>query len=480
MNESPTFDDFERSIAHTLNVKADQLVVDDEETFDAYVPSPVTLGVSSDAIRPGWIRQHRRRLLAMAAAVALLVGGAAIVRTGSSNSGSVVASQNVAWYSDDASSLEVPSLLPDGWTISDVFPDTPGPSNLITWQLFAVDGPSPLSRGVVVGSEPTVSRGLPDGPTLTVRGQDAVTGPSNQPGIPADAVEVDWAEGDYFHDVVAVGMTQDEVVDFLESLTPRAEGEAGFDAPPGASLDELDTVTDPEQMHSRGVSYAGPEGFGSLSITLVDVPFGGGLLHRLVGEPHAGGLMVRDGDDDWSYVSLLRTDGRTVDLSTDSSDIREQPGGIVATLDSLQPADRQELLDMALAQPLRKTAIVDGWSVEVHGQTEDLGVCLTPPAHDPVCTLGFSDRELTTASALVDGEWVVVALTDGKAPTFATEPLYDAVDDYDRETLEGVFDRSDGRVFELVRVPAYADAVSVKVWETANSGYGTGHLRPGS
>jgi len=485
MNESPTLDDFERSVAHTLNVKADQLVVDGEETFDADVRPPVTLArASSDAARPRWIRQHRRRVLAMAAAVAVLVGGAAILRTRSSDSGSVVASQNVVWYSDDVSSMEVPSLLPDGWTIADVTPDSPWPTNLTTWQLFAVDGPSPLSRGVVVGSEPDVSRSLPDGPTLTVRGQDAVASPSNHPFIPAGAVEVDWAEGDYFHDVVAVGMTQDEVVDFLESLRPRAEGEAGFDAPPGASLDELETVTDAEQVHSWGLGYVGPEGVGSLTVMADDVPFGGGLLHRLVGEPHAGGLMIRNGDDDWSFVSLLRTDGWTVDLSTASSAIVEQPGGLVATLDSLQPAAPQELLDMGLAQPVRKTATVDGWRVEVHGQTEDLAVCLTPPAHEPVCTLGFSDRELTTASALVDGEWVVVALTDGRTPTFETEPPPNAEpdndDDDDRETLDGVLDRSDGRLVELVRVPASADAVSVMVRETANTAYGTGHLRPGS
>jgi hypothetical protein len=111
-------------------------------------------------------------------------------------------------------------------------------------------------------------------------------------------------------------------------------------------------------------------------------------------------------------------------------------------------------------------------------------VCLTPPAHDPVCTLGHSYRGLTTGSALVDGEWVVVALTDGSTPTFETEPLPtaepDSADDYDRETLNGVLDRSDGRVVELVRVPAYADAVSVTIWDTANTGYGTGHLRPSS
>jgi hypothetical protein len=481
MNESPALDDFERSIAHTLNVKANQLVVDDEEAFDADVPPPVTLvRVPSDAPRPRWIRQHRRRLLAMAAAVVLLAGGAAILRTSSSDSGSVVASQNVAWYSDDVSSLEVPSLLPDGWTITDVYPDSPAPADRTTWQLFAVDGPSPLSRGVLVGSEPNLDRSLPDEPTLTVRGQDAVTSPSNHPFIPAGAVEVDWAEGDYFHDVMAVGMTQAEVVAFLESLTPRAEGEAGFDAPPGASLDELDTVTLPEQMHSTGVTYTGPEGVGSLTVTVDDVPFGGGLIHRLVGEPHAGGLMIRNGDDDWYFVSLLRADGSTVDLSTNSPAIGEQPGGMEATLDSLRPTARRALLDMALAQPVRKTATVDGWRVVVHGRSEDLAVCLTPPARDPVCTLGFSDGDLTTASALVDGEWVVVALTDGGTPTVETEPLYDAVDDDDREALDGVVDRSDGRLVRLVRVPAHADAVSVMVWDTANTAYGTGHLRPGS
>ena len=67
MNDSPTLDDFERSIAHTLNVKAGQLVVDDEENFDTDVsPTVMMVRVSSDATRPGWIRQHRRRLLAMA------------------------------------------------------------------------------------------------------------------------------------------------------------------------------------------------------------------------------------------------------------------------------------------------------------------------------------------------------------------------------------------------------------------------------
>jgi hypothetical protein len=469
--------------AHTLDVKADQLVVDDEETFDADMPPSVTLvRASPDVTGPRWIRQHRRRLLAMAAAVAVLVGAAAILRTRTTGSGSVIASQNVVWYSDHVSSIEVPSLLPDGWTITDVYPDSPGPTNRTTWQLFAVDGPSPLPRGVVVGSKPGVSRSLPDGPTFTVRGQDAVASPSNHPFVPAGALEVDWAEGDDFHDVVAVGMTQDEVVDFLDSLTLRAGGEAGFDAPPGASLDELDRVTEADQMHSWGAAYNGPEGAGSLTVTADDVPFGGGLLHRLVGEPHAGGLMIRNGDG--HFVSLLRTDGSTVDLSSDSSAIVEQPGGIVATLDSLQPTTREALLDMALAQPVRKTATVDGWRVEVHGQTEDLAVCLTPPAHAPahapVCTLGFSDAELTTGSALVDGEWVVVALTDGRTPTVETEPMYDPVDDGERETLEGVLDRSDGRLVELVRVPASADAVSVTVPDSANTAQGTGHLRPGS
>jgi hypothetical protein len=322
--------------------------------------------------------------------------------------------------------------------------------------------------------------------TLTVRGQDAAASPSNDPVIPAGTVEVDWDEGDYSHDVVAVGMTQDEVVDFLESLTPRAEGEAGFDAPADSSLPELDTVTEAEQDRSWGTRYTGPEGVGDLSVSANDVPFGGGLIHRLLGEPHDGGLMIRNGDDDWSFVSLLRPDGWAVDVSTGSPTIVDQPGGIEATLDSLQPAERQELLDMALAQPVRKTATVDGWTVEVHGQTEDLAVCLTPPAHDPVCTLGYSSEELTTASALVDGEWVVVALTtDGRTPTVATEPpptaeSDSAGDDFDSETLDGVVDRSNGRVVELVRIPADADAVSVMIFDSPNTASGTGHLRPGS
>lgn len=488
MNDSPTLDDFERSIAHTLNVKADQLVVDDEETFDADVLPPVTMvPVPSDPARPGWIRQHRRRLLAMAAAVALLVGGVAILRTRSSNSASVVASQNVVWY-DDAPAIEVPTLLPEGWTITSVSSGPPTretPPTPITWQLFAVDGPSPLSRGVIVASEHDSDRGLPPGPTVTVRGRDAATGPSNQPGIPAGAVEVDWAEGDYFHDVVAVGMTQDEVVDFLDSLTPRADGAAGFDAPPGAPLDELDTVTDAEVTHSWGSQFTGPDGVGSLRVAATDVSFGGGLLHRLVGEPHAGGFMIREGGDDWDSVSLLRPDGWTVDLWVDSSSaIAEQLGGIEAILDSLRPADRQQLLDMALAQPVRKTATIDGWNIEVRGLTRDLAVCLTPPAHEPVCTLGSSFRGLTTGSALVDGEWVVVALSDGGTPTFETSRLPDeqhsADEHYDAEILEGPRTRSDGLVISLVHVPDGVDAVEVTIWDTPNSGYGSGHVRPGS
>lgn len=484
MNESPTLDDFERTIAHTLNVKADQLVVDDEETFDADVsPTVALVRVPSDATRPRWIRQHRRRLLAMAAAVALLVGGAAILRTRSSNSGSVVASQNVVWASDNAFSMEVPSVLPDGWTITDVAPGEDWPTNSITWQLFAVDGPSPLPRGVLLGSEPAVSPEAPSGATITVRGEDAVTGPSNQPGIPVGAVEVDWAEGDFYHDVVAVGMTEDEVVDFLNSLTPRADGEPGFDAPAGTSLPELDVVTEADRVHMWGSTYRGPGGVGSLTIHAEDAPFGGGLLHRLVGEPYAGGQIIRNGDDDYQSVSLLRADGWAVDLSIQSPTILQEPGLLEAILESLQPVERQQLLDMALAQPVTKTAIVDGWSVEVRGQYEDLAMCLTSPGHDPVCTLAYSDPELTSGSALVDDEWVIVALTDGKTPWFETDPSRNAqpdsaVDSDDYETLEGTVVRSDGQVVELVRVPAHVEAVQVMVPDGPNRWHGTGHLRP--
>jgi hypothetical protein len=100
----------------------------------------------------------------------------------------------------------------------------------------------------------------------------------------------------------------------------------------------------------------------------------------------------------------------------------------------------------------------------------------------------YSYGGLTAGSTLIDGDWVVVALTDGKVPTIQTEapggnhlPDSGIDDDFDSEILQGERSDSDGHVVVLVHVPADAEAVSITIPDAGrNESSGFGFERPGS
>ncbi|HEY3139987.1 MAG TPA: hypothetical protein VGJ86_02605 [Acidimicrobiales bacterium] len=473
--------DFEQTVVRTLQAKADQVVVDDEAQFhadDGAQPLSLVPGPPAASTRP----RRRGWLVAVAAALAVLVGGAAVVRGLGADHPDVTmpSADDVMWSpSDQGVAALVPSALPEGWNLAEVHAGVSLKEVPTTWQLFGVDGASPLPEGVVVGSHQKGAEVLSGEPTHRVQGHPAFMGPTTSPYVPAGALEIEWAADDVFHNVVAVGLTEAALLDFLDSLDPRTDPATGFDVPSGASLTELGATTTDDQVTISTVGYADPDGAGDLSVMVYSSNFGGGLLHRLVGEPHGDGFVIRGGDQDYRFVSLARGDGSVVDVSTRSGP--QDPGWLDLAVDSLVPVTRAQLVDMGVAQPVTVTSTVGQWTVEVHGHNGgSVAMCLTPVSGATMCTLAQSQMGFTTGSALVGGEWIVVALTDDSSEpaTIETSPSSLAEpESFDSETLRGEREESDGHVTELVSVPEAVDAVLVLV-ATDSGGSGYGYDRP--
>jgi hypothetical protein len=477
MNETPVLDDFEQAVVHTLQVKADQVVVDDG-SFSPDAPEPLRLRQQS----PGAVaRPGRARLaLAVAAAIAVLVGAAVVLRTSSTDDADLATGSPgfPGPAADDTTAALMPDMAPEGWTLADIthFRSSPEPT---TWQLFAVDGPSPLPRAVLVmsyvsvtmeqlGESPTI-----DDPTHRVRGRPARLGaPTEQPGLPDDALELDWVNGDVEHNAVAIGLTEEELLDFVESLQPRPDAVAGFDAPADAALPQLDEVTnvgsDARTVHT-GVVYQSPDGEGVLEIVTRSEPtLGGGLLYRMVGEPHGDGYLYHGGSGGTGRSFRgVRPDGWEVEVRTDGVD----PGSrwLEGVVDSLRPTTYQDLVELALTHPLTTTATVGDRTVEVHATATSVeALCVTSGAGDRACSL-VDDQvssPVSTGSLMLGGEWIVVALCDGAVPTtFETAPNVPGLVDpsFVPQTLQPERAQSDGQLVELVIMPDDADVAAVGI-----------------
>lgn len=474
MNDTPLLDDFERSIVHTLHTKADQLDVDDD-VFRPDAPPPLRLVAAGQAppARGGRAAWRPRRLLAIAAALVLVVGGAAVLRNLRPGAGddTISAADDMVWgVSPDEADVLGLSPAPEGWILTDVSAGQTFAEPPQTWQLFATDGVSPLRRGVLVASRPRNSEGLSGEPTHTVQDQPAYMGPSTHPYVPAGALEIEWADGDVFHQVVAVGLTKSELVDFLDALVPRAEAEAGFDPGPGAdpALPALDAETSDDQITLSTVTYALPDGSGEVMITAESSPYGGGLLHRLVGDQRDGGAVIGDGNgENWAFVSVTRADGSVVDVNLYGASGPPAVGWLESIADLAVPMTQQQILEGAVTLPVTATATVDGRTIEVHGtETKSVALCVTPAGSATVCALASGGPEVTAGAAFVDGEWIMVVLSDATMDvTVQTSPSSrrEHPEAFDAETLDGVVDETDGQIVELVTVPADVEAVMAMI-----------------
>lgn len=483
MNDAPTLDDFERDVAHALRVKADQLEVEEipfrRDVVPALAPTHRPTG--------GVGRVRLRRALVAAATIVVLVGAVAAVRAtrdGADSPDVAMAAPDVLRTSmpESGTAALVPAAMPDGWTLSEVDAWSGPAMSAATWQLFGVDradGTSPLPRGVLVGSTVEEGRVLSGEPTHTVQGQPAAFVRTNNPLVPAEAIELTWADGEVFHDVVAVGLTEAELLDFVELLVPHDDPATGFEVPTDAPLPELDAVDPPPDQYNSWVSYVGPGG-ATLDVAASSADHWGGLLHRLVGAPRADGVVVYGGDQSYQFGSGARDDGWVVDVSVRPAPV--DSALLDGALDSIGPVTRQELVDLAVAEPVTATEVVGDWTVELHGSEHgEVGMCITGAAAETACTTALSSPGLpglTTGSALVGDEWVVVALRDGTNP--ARIEATSRPDLVPGERLQGERRQSGDHVVEVLTVPAEVDALFVTIPLGDHQAAAAQYDRPGS
>ena len=111
--------------------------------------------------------------------------------------------------------IKVAASSTSGWTVdsSSGSSSNEAPAN---WQLFAADGPSPLERGVLVASAAYEDRVIGEA-THTVQGHPAALRATGNSLVPAGALELEWDDGEAFHDVIAVGLEEDELIE----ITPK-------------------------------------------------------------------------------------------------------------------------------------------------------------------------------------------------------------------------------------------------------------------
>lgn len=492
MNDTPTLDDLddlERDIVRTLRAKADQLPVDDGPFEAGARPVAALRGPASPLT-------SRRRILALAAAVAVL-GGAVVAAqrlgsgddTDSTGPDAVAAAPEVGVYRvpESGPAAFLPETVPEGWELREVNAGHYFGSSAheTTWQLFGADGPSPLARGVLVSSVGNVESGsgrIVDGVVHEI-GEEPIIAPTDDPTAPDGTPEATWLDGGVLHRALARGMSEAELRAFVASLVPNDDPTTGFESA-GSDLPLLETSTVGEQQTS-GVTYVGPAGAGdTIRVTAFAPDDHGGLLHRLVGEPGDDGPLIRgasSGDGDYPFVSRARQDGWTIEvLSQASPTVAADPMVLDDFLEGLQPVTRDELVDVVAAEPVSTTGTAGDWSVEVHGSAGAVALCFTgeggesDDGGEEVCTTveSWTLPGMVTASALVGDQWVVAVVHDE-----AIEPMVSAAREDQPGAPPSEEDRfqgeaghvDDGRVVEVVTVPADVDSVAVTVFLTPDA-----------
>jgi hypothetical protein len=387
-------------------------------------------------------------------------------------------------HTPESTTLFVPAAPPDGWTIAgiDTMPfqdDFDGPT---TSQLFAVAGQPPLGRGVVLtsGVAPDHDFGESNG---AVRGHPANIGGRGGPGDPGPGRTV-WVEDGALHEAVAVGLTEDQVLDFLASLVPHDDPATGFAVPAASTLPELDHVN-AATPSAATVRYRGPHDQ-VMSVT-AESPGAGTLIARLEGEPRGDELVVRDDATDFPIVTVTRADGWSVTSTIEEG--TPDPALLDAFLVDVRPFTMEQLVDAGMTGPATTVVTVGGETVEVHGNDgTDLAVCVTPKHGGSVCAgvAAQPEYDFTSASLAVGDRWIVVAVSDvrdgddpGQVITQTGHAGDDPLDPEPGELLHGERGASGDRTIEVVTVPDGVRAVTAQSPMTDAGSVGVGYFRPG-
>ncbi len=384
----------------------------------------------------------------------------------------------------------VPSVVPDGWTLGSRGAGSRREN--APEHLAALRRRRPVAAGTRRRARvaPCRDQYRSSAARPRTRCRAARPVPDDQPPSRAvrGAFELEWADGDLFHDVIAVGMSEAELLHFLGTLVPDDDPAAGFHAPPGSALPQLDVATlDGAAYYAPYLRYASPSGDQAVTVYTTqpaytrrpDLPARRERRGRRPGHPGRRLAPVRVAAD-------RPTAGRSRRWPRTAS--RTPPGSRRSTA-SAEPATRQQVVDLVATQPVTATETVGEWTVEVRGNgVADLALCLTPAGGAATCTTAQTlpggpgaDR----GSALVDGEWVVVVLTLGSEPALVetTTAGPEGVAEEMPETLEGERRQVGDRVIEVVTVPAGVEAVSATVpsgRDADEPSTGLGYSRPGA
>ena len=475
MSSAPPLDDLEREIERTLRTKADQLDVPTDPF--APVDDPRPLAAATPA------RPRRRRALVAAAAATAMVAGVGVAGVWLDRLPERPAPGAVT-MSVAPPAGGIAGLLPAtplGWALADVDAGgDPVDGSSAVWQLFGPAGDPPLGRAALVGTTAAGSRVVGE-ETHEIHGHPAAVLERQDPLAPEGSLHVTWIGDGLAHDAIVTGMTEEEAVEVLNSLVPKADAATGFEAQP-ATLGEIASAVE-EPGYQLSASYTGPGGE-TVRVSSMSESGRDELLHRMAGERVDRGWTLRgtydDADNRW--VSRQRDDGWTLQASGVLSPAAD-PGVLDQLIDTAMPVTTDDLVEIGLRHPVIDTASVADWQVEVHGTSSGaLAACLTRAADEPVCTQADSTYGIyTAASALVDGSWVVFVITDGDEPAAVrTSPTLhaDGTATGDIEDLDGPTQAADGQVAQVVTVPADVDAIDVIVETGDDVGFGTAYTRP--
>lgn len=346
------------------------------------------------------------------------------------------------------------------------------------YQLFKTgdDG----DAGILVWLQPGGDDGACCDP-VTVRGQDGTIGEAKD--FPDSADTVNWNESGAAVSATFTGMSADDAVAFLDTLDWRSDDPfEGFASPEGAPLSLVgETTDDPDAtgldlnaefvyLGAGGAAESGP--LRAQTSVPSQAPeegvFGADYLTTwLHGTPDDEGALVAF--DPFGILTVARPDGTTVSIDghgapVDDEDVLHQ------IADNLAPITGDELdalehsaNDRIVALPLLASAEAAQATLEVRGRDEYFALCATRNETEPRCQPGLEDLggPIVTASAVIDGDWVVAAASMEGQVSIVGSSTFSSGDEPDG--LPGAETATDGAWDFAVALPsADIDVVTVQ------------------